>query len=554
MHLLFSYNKIIRILLFLTSINSLLSIDETEIEIPYTIKSNNFFELNSYYIISKISYTKFNSNINNYLFGIFLASNDTNNLSPIPIGIIKSQNDTLISTNTPFPSKYIYYIPPNKNNISIAPLKIFGYINPHLINNTHYFQITNLPLILINTENEEDPMNKERYIQSKIIIINKGQIALNESAGIKVRGHSTAGTVKKPYKIKFNKKQKILNIEGSFKKWTLLANYYDKSLIRNILAFKLGEIINLNFTPRCIPADLILNNNFLGNYFICDQIEVNEKRINIEKISYNDIDEPNITGGYLIEFDLKVVEEEDELYEKNLILTEKGLVGEIKHPDSDEINKRQKEYINNFLNLVERNVYNGDISNIDLDSFSKYFLLQEFCGNIDFVQSSFYCYKKRNINKLFFGPLWDFDLSFDNDERLIPTNDKNDFCLNYGDTAGNLRYFVKYLLKNKNVMEYIKKTWIEIREQGLGINNIKNFIEETKSLIMESAELNYLKWYNNENWKQQKERFLNQVDIVINFVEKRIDKLTYLINNYNCNNSVSMVNYYILLVILLLSF
>ena len=70
---------------------------------------------------------------------------------------------------------------------------------------------------------------------------------------------------------------------------------------------------------------------------------------------------------------------------------------------------------------------------------------------------------------------------------------------------------------------------------------------------MESAELNYLKWYNNEN-RKQKERFLNQVDIVINYVEKRFDKLTYLINNYNCNNSVSMVNYYIILVFLLLFF
>ena len=112
----------------------------------------------------------------------------------------------------------------------------------------------------------------------------------------------------------------------------------------------MGEIINLNFTPRCIPADLILNNIFLGNYFICDQIEVNENRVNIEKISYNDLDEPNITGGYLIELDLKVVEEEDEFYEKNLILTEKGLVGEIKYPDSDETVMTVVKSPNNFWN------------------------------------------------------------------------------------------------------------------------------------------------------------------------------------------------------------
>ena len=78
-----------------------------------------------------------------------------------------------------------------------------------------------------------------------------------------------------------------------------------------------------------------------------------------------------------------------------MILTEKGLVGEIKHPDSDEINKRQKEYINNFLNLVERNVYNGDISNIDLDSF-KYSIVNFLNGKKRFLLC-IWLIKEKNI-------------------------------------------------------------------------------------------------------------------------------------------------------------
>ena len=551
---------IFKYIILLTYIHSLLAIEETatEIEIPYTIKSKNIFELNSYYIITRINY-KFNTqNIHNYLFGIFLGSNSTNNSNLMPIGIIKSPNDSLIITTTAIPYKYIHYIPPNNNDISITSLKIFGhnnYINSSSLNNTYnYFQVTNLPLILINTENQKEPIFKEEYIQSKIILINKGQISLNDTAQIKVRGHSTSVTVKKPFKIKFDKKQKILDIEGAFKKWTLLANYYDKSLLRNILAFKLGEIFKLNFTPRCIPVDLILNNNFRGNYLICDQIEVNEDRINIEKMSFFDIEEPNITGGYLLEFDFKILEEDDTIdNEKSFIFTEKGLVGEIKHPDSKEINNKQNDYIIKFLNIIENNVYNGDISNIDLDSFSKYFLLEEFCGNIDFVLSSFYCYKKRNINKLYFGPIWDFDLSFDNDERLIPTNDKNDFCLNYGDSAGNLRYFIKNLLKNKNVMENINKTWIQIKENGFDLNIIINFIEEKKNLIIESGELNNLKWYNSIYGKE-KEEYLKNVDIVVSYIEKRLDKLTFLINNYNYSDKRLVFNFCFVILIFMFLF
>ena len=61
-----------------------------------------------------------------------------------------------------------------------------------------------------------------------------------------------------------------------------------------------------------------------------------------------------------------------------------------------------------------------------------FFLEEEFCGDIDASYSSFYITKKRNNDKFYFGPVWDFDLAFDNDNRLYPTNDKPNFVFNYG--------------------------------------------------------------------------------------------------------------------------
>ena len=81
-------------------------------------------------------------------------------------------------------------------------------------------------------------------------------------------------------------------------------------------------------------------------------------------------------------------------------------------------------------------------------------------------------------------------------------------------------------------MNNIKKTWKEFQEKGIDINNLKNFIEDKKNLLSESAELNFLKWYNGTYGKEKDEYFKN-VDVVVNYIEKRFDKLTFLLNNYN---------------------
>ena len=87
-------------------------------------------------------------------------------------------------------------------------------------------------------------------------------------------------------------------------------------------------MIGLKFTPRCELVDIIVNGNFRRNYFICAQVEVKEGRVDIEEISDNDK-----SGGYLIEIDIRALEEE------KFFLTNRGIIGEIKYPDSEDITK-----------------------------------------------------------------------------------------------------------------------------------------------------------------------------------------------------------------------
>ena len=511
--------------------------------------NNNIIELDSDFFVTQISWTKTEDYELNFLLGVFEGSNEPSFIDGIPIAIIKKQGEfneiNYIDINSPISFKYIRYVSPNKNNTDISPIKIYGYqnstnksISQEDITEKKYFQVTNLPLISIHTENSTEP-GREGDINCRITIVNEGKIELSENAQIKTRGRTT-GLIppKKPYRIKFSNKQKIFNFKGKEKKWTLLANYFDRSLLRNNLAFKMGQLMGFKYTPRCLPVDVIVNGNFRGNYYICDKIEIGKNRINVTKMEMTDINEPNITGGYLLQIDALSGYDRS----PNNFKTEKGITGKILYPEEDEITSEQKTYIKYKLNKLENEIYNGILDSVDLDSYSKYFLVEEFSGDPDHVWSSFYFTKERNDDKFYFGPIWDFDLAFDNDERLIPTSSKTDFCFNYCDSAGTTREFIKAILGNKNAMEFIKKIWDRLCETTLNEDILINYLEEEKAKIEESSELNFLKWDNfvkeeedSFHWHmkfgREGENFDVSVEVVKNYVKERFISLTNLINN-----------------------
>ena len=543
-------NKIIlQYLLLLFLFNVIISKD---LEITSVVNNNNIYDLNSFYIITKILFT-IKENPHVYLFGIFEGSNDTSFSNSLPLAMIREddiKNVGLkdININIPNIYRFVRYTPYNISGKNIEPIKIYGheYDGSEDLSEKEFYHPTNLPLIIIKTENSVEPNSKEVYINSRIIIINSnGKDKIEQTAGVRLRGHLTAKGDKKPYKIKFDKKTEIPGIDGKYKKWALIANYYDGSLIRNHLAFEISRKIELKFTPRCIFLDLIFNGNFRGNYYICEQIEVKEGRVDITQISKNDNSYPNITGGYLLEFDSRVVDDE-----KLLFLTDKGLIGEIKYPDEDDITKEQLNYIREYMNNFEHYIYKGDLKYLDLDSFYKYFIMQEFCGDIDTVISSFHIYKERNDDKLYFGPVWDYDLALDNDVRLFPTKEKDMFCYKYGSSAGTLSEFLTMILGMKDIMKSINLTWIELQEDKLKFTDLKNFLDNEILYLQESANLNYLRWYG-KTIGYGITHFKNNVQVVINYLQDRFDNLTYLINNYNYTTKLREINVGILFIFLI---
>ena len=166
-------------------------------------------------------------------------------------------------------------------------------------------RLTNLPHLYINTKTGLPITSKTDDVWAEMWLVDENdEVLYEDSLSIRGRGNSTWGLPKKPYRIKFREKKKLLGGDrANAKKWTLLANHADKTLFRNALASYVGDLCGQPFTPAAKFVDFTLNGEYVGTYQISDKIDVRKKRVNITEQDYPLTEESNITGGYLLEFD-----------------------------------------------------------------------------------------------------------------------------------------------------------------------------------------------------------------------------------------------------------
>ena len=206
-----------------------------------------------------------------------------------------------------------------------------------------------LPVVFVNTPNSVAITSKEEWTSGTTIkIVNpNGSVAYEGTSGFRGRGNSTWNYPKKPYAIKLDKKASILGMP-KHKRWVLLANWMDRTLMRNRVAFKLGECTQMAYTPRGEYVELVLNGKHLGNYFLCEQIKVDENRVNIAEI---DAESEDVTGGYLLELDMYF----DEAFKFKSSV--KNLPYMFKDPDED-ISDAMFNYLQRYINTMEDLLYN----------------------------------------------------------------------------------------------------------------------------------------------------------------------------------------------------
>ena len=275
---------------------------------------------------------------------------------------------------------------------------------------------------------------------------------------LKGRGNSTWSADKKPYQIKLKEKTDLLETglpEEAETTWVLLANRFDATLIHNTLSLDLAEELGLPFTPHCQPVDLYYDGEYRGSYLLSEKTEIGTGRVAIYDLE-SAIEDANpgveafdrldtvrgtvesgaayqwVSGvvlpephdkGYLLELDLpaRAVEE------RSWFQTDRGSYVVCKSPEY--LSEEGVLSLRSLFQALEDAVYNGGIHPstgqpytdfIDLNSLATCYLLMELAEDEDAFRSSTYFYKPGKEDKLYSGPVWDFDLAYGSTE--IPDN------------------------------------------------------------------------------------------------------------------------------------
>lgn len=259
-----------------------------------------------------------------------------------------------------------------------------------------------IPVIRIDVNDGKPIESKDEYQKVTVTIKGSEDIAYSATGRAKGRGNATWGYEKKPYKIKLDEKLGVLGLAGN-KEWVLLAEYCDKSLMRTAYMFELARTVGLPYTNHYRHVQLYLNGEYVGMYLLTEQIEKKSNRVDIED------------DGFLFENDNYFWEE------ALFFMTDiREYWYTFKYPDADDEEivwgDKNFNFINGFLNDFEAALYgenfkdpdNGYRKYIDVDTFVKWFLVQELIANLE--PNIYYVLPSRD-DKLQIGPVWDAEWS-----------------------------------------------------------------------------------------------------------------------------------------------
>lgn len=325
-------------------------------------------------------------------------------------GVTKTLADNVAADQT----ETAVQLPTGKN--STVGVVAVGAAGPSVVRTSSSFFVPQytLPVVKVDTAGEAPIASKDVYVNGTFTVApGPGGAPTDAYTGateIKGRGNSTWNQPKKPYRVKLSKAAALLGLPSS-KHWVLLANFLDKSAVRNAVAFEFGTKTSLAWTPKSRFVELVLNGKYVGLYQLVEQVRVDKNRINIDALAATDIVGDALTGGYHIERDARWSAAEEAGF-----VSAKGQPFALKDPEAPA--PEQASYIKGYVDQTEASIFGstfkdpvtGYASKIDVPSFIDWFLVHEFLRVNDAWYSSTNMFKPR-LGKLHMGPLWDFDYS-----------------------------------------------------------------------------------------------------------------------------------------------
>ena len=330
-----------------------------------------------------------------------------------------------------------------------------------------------LPVVVINTPGgaEIPPKTEDWLADATLTIYNTdATIGYAGTTGIRGRGNSTWKYPKKPYALKLDSKAEILGMP-KHKRWVLLANWLDRTLLRNHVSFRIAMQTDLAWTPRGEFVEVVLNGKHVGNYYLCEHIKVDKNRVDIHELEETDVD-----GGFMMEIDT--------YYDEPFKFKSAKRQFPYMFKDPDEVNDAQFAFMRDFIGNLEGALYDKSrfaareyADYLDVDSFVDWWITYELTGNTETKHpKSTYVYKDKG-GKLKAGPVWDFDWKT--------------YRLNNEEWVTKTHLYYDVLFTDPVFVAAVKERW-NLYETKL--RAIPQFIEAEARRIRNSEEVNHQMW------------------------------------------------------------
>lgn len=392
---------------------------------------------------------------------------------------------------------------------------------------------TNIPTIRIDIEDGAEVTSKTDYRNAIISVEGYGAYEDFESQPVQIRGRGNAtwGYPKKPYRLKFEKKQSLCGMKKA-KSYVLLANQIDCSLMRNAISMQTARMLGMPFTNTIIPVNLIVNGTYRGSYNLTEKVGINSGSV--------DIDEE--TGIF---WEIDSYFDEDYRFKSDIY----NLPVMVKDPDIAEIaliKGMNPEYLLTLwqvdFNTMERSVWTNEfyITNpdkerpdtgsdwteyIDITSLANFLLVNDLAWNAEIsYPKSTYLYKGAEGDRYVMGPVWDFDWAYNFPERDAQTH-SHDYIFDDAERPGS-RFF-RALWSDGRLREAFKERFEYYR--GEILPELLEYIDSYAAYIEVSALQNAERWpeaefqgigtvYSSEQPKKTvgdlKQWLLNRVDFI----------------------------------------
>ena len=322
------------------------------------------------------------------------------------------------------------------------------------------------------------PSNLGKNYEEGYITAISADGVIESDVNVKVRGNSTASAEKKPYNVKFPSKVSLFGMEEG-KKWCLIANMFDKTLMRNKLALDFASKLELDYVSQSTFCEVWVNGKFRGNYLCCEPVSDGKNRVAVDTDKFDFILEVSPFGGW----DFRTGEGVELIYDS---------------PESP--TDKQKEHLDKLLSKAEEAMKTGDVKKyskyIDVDSFVDLYVMMELFKDVDGYWKSLYFYVKDDI--LYAGPPWDFDLTCGNVSLTHEEDNYYDYhnIKGHGDNSGDSTHGLRMdhgwwaiLLDTEHFSSLVRARYKELQplivnlysDNSLGENQIDLLLSENRS-------------------------------------------------------------------------